>query len=168
MPIRVPSTVTEANIRAYLSRHTRKEKSAPGESSTAVEGFPCTMPVFLLLPYPPLNNRYYRHVGPRVLLSAEGRRYKALVAQVVQAEWPRDVQRPFNTLLVCSVTIHVPSLRHKPDADAVLKGPLDAMAYAGVYLNDKQIKDLHVYSREPRIPDGCLEVTLEPYRGDGK
>ena len=137
----------------------------PGRVTKGTEsgGFPCEEPVFLLLPYPPLNNRYYRHVGHRVLLSAEGRTYRQLVAAIVQAEWPRHVRRPFTTLLVGTFTLHVPGLRHRPDGDAILKAPMDALEHAGVYLNDNQLHDIHVYKREPRPPLGCLEVLLEPY-----
>ena len=51
----------------------------------------CRAPdVRLELPFPPSVNRYWRHVGMgggvRVLLSREGRRYKAAVWAIVRAQ----------------------------------------------------------------------------------
>ena len=39
--------------------------------------------VNLTLPYPPSINTYWRHVGPRVLISANGRRYRRAVGDAV-------------------------------------------------------------------------------------
>ena len=36
------------------------------------------------LPWPPSVNHYYRHVGPRVLISRDGRKYREVVAGIVR------------------------------------------------------------------------------------
>nr|DAH86622.1 MAG TPA: endodeoxyribonuclease RUS [Caudoviricetes sp.] len=42
------------------------------------------------LPWPPSVNHYYRHVGPRVLISRDGRKYREIVAGIVsQLEIPQ-------------------------------------------------------------------------------
>ena len=40
--------------------------------------------VSLTLPWPPSVNHYYRHVGPRVLISKDGRRYREAVAAIAR------------------------------------------------------------------------------------
>jgi crossover junction endodeoxyribonuclease RusA len=35
--------------------------------------------VTIKLPWPPSDNHYYRHVGPKVLISRDGRAYRARV-----------------------------------------------------------------------------------------
>jgi len=154
---------TDADVRRAIGT-----AKTPRMVATVHPGFPCEEPVVLVLPYPPLNNVYYRHVGHRVLLSQEGRRYRQLVAQIVQAEWPRHVRRPFNTFLDVTMILHPPSNRHNPDADAFEKAPMDALQHAGVYLNDKLVKDIHGLKRHPRPPFGCLEVWLHPWKDDGR
>jgi len=46
----------------------------------------------LVLPWPPSANRYWRHVGPRVLISREGRIYRRNVANCVAGQGLQDVQ----------------------------------------------------------------------------
>ncbi len=157
---------TEADVKRLLGKTARPHarRAPPVEPA----GFPCTEPVYLRLPYPPLNNVYYRHVGHRVLLSAAGRTYRKLVSDLVRLDWPAHVRRPLDTPLVATFTLHVPSLRHRPDTDSALKGPMDAMQEAGVYCNDRQIVTIHITRADPWPPDGCLEVLLEPYSLKGK
>lgn len=151
---------TEAIARRFLA-HT---KPSQRRVNLQQEGFPCVAPISLELPYPPLNNTYYRHFHGKTLLSREGRAYREVIAQLIMASWPSGILRPFNNLLVVSITVHPPSRRHRPDSDAVLKAPFDAMEYAGVYLNDALIQDHHVYKRAPRPHLGCLYITIEPYK----
>jgi len=129
----------------------------------AASGFPCEEEVFFVLPYPPLNNVYYRYVQGKVLISRAGRQYRTQVAGIIQAEWPRHIRRPFNTFLDVTLLLHPPSRRHNPDADAFAKAPMDALQHAGVYLNDKLVTDLHCLRREPRPVFGCLEVWIKPW-----
>jgi crossover junction endodeoxyribonuclease RusA len=93
----------------------------------------------LVLPYPPSVNHYWRHVGPRVLLSRQGRVYRdAVTLAVYQQGAPRLTGRLSLTLLV-----RCPDRRAR-DLDNMLKATLDALAYAGVYASDSQIDRLHV------------------------
>ncbi len=43
----------------------------------------------LTLPYPPTINTYWRHVGPRVLISREGRTFRANVCALLAGGGPR-------------------------------------------------------------------------------
>lgn len=149
---------TDADAKRFLALPAPRHR----KPAAHVGGFPCTAPVVLVLPYPPLNNRYYRHVGSQVLLSRAGRQYRAAVAQVVQATWPRDVARPFHSRLTCTLVASAP-YHNRYDLDGIPKGVLDALQYAGVYLNDAQIDRL-VLERGPwSRTEGTLSVTLEPY-----
>jgi crossover junction endodeoxyribonuclease RusA len=151
--------VTEAEMRRILAQPVapkrRKAVAVP-----PVAGYPCRSSVFLVLPYPPLNNRYYRHVGGRAILSAAARAYRSEVVVLVAQQLSREVQRPFNNRLWCDIWVHAPDLR-RYDIDAPIKALLDAMQFAGIYLNDWQIDDLHIW-RDRVAKGGCVEVHLKP------
>ena len=156
----MPHRWSETDARRFL-----RESPAPRAPRIPKDvGVPCTEAVFLVLPYPPLNNRYYRHVGQRVLLSAEGRAYQRVVAQIILVEWPRSVPKPFNNALTLTLDLYPPSNRHHPDIDAPLKAPLDALERAGVYLNDNLVCRTITTKHPARPPGGCLEVLIEPYK----
>src|SRR5574344_730625 len=53
----------------------------PGEGSVE--------PVSFELPWPPSLNRYYRHVGPRVLISREGRQYRMKTVSRLGGAFPK-------------------------------------------------------------------------------
>ncbi|MDD5699469.1 MAG: RusA family crossover junction endodeoxyribonuclease [Victivallaceae bacterium] len=106
------------------------------------------------LPYPPSINHYYRHVGPRVLISREGRKYHERVTAVVRAgEW-RTLQCPVEL----TIELYPPDRRVR-DADNCIKPVQDALQNAGLFVNDSQVKDLHVYMREP-LAGGLCHVEI--------
>lgn len=67
----------------------------------------------LELPYPPSLNRYYRAVGGRVLISADGRKYRTAVAAAVLLSSQR--RAPDGPL--CVEMDLFPPDRRKRDAD---------------------------------------------------
>lgn len=103
----------------------------------------------LTLPYPPSANRYWRSVSNRVLISAEGRRYRAIVCNLV---------RPSSTLrgrLCVTIRAHQPDLRRR-DLDNLGQAILDSLEAAEVYNDDSQIDDLRfvragVDRKNPRV-----------------
>ncbi len=153
----MPARVTEAEMRRILAQP-QVPKKRQRRVQALVAGYPCTQSVFLILPYPPLNNHYFRHVGHRVLLSEDARKYRKVVAEFVQQTWQQDVQRPFNNRLWCEVTVHAPDKR-RFDLDNVWKGLLDSLQHAGVFLNDEQIDDLHIKRGLPQ-KGGSGNVTV--------
>ncbi|WP_447974101.1 RusA family crossover junction endodeoxyribonuclease [Nitrospira sp. Kam-Ns4a] len=119
----------------------------------------------LTLPVPPSINHQYATVNGRRVLSAQGRSYKALVAQEVLAALARSVHR--RTLLrrlgdadlALAIHFHFASPLRR-DVDGGLKIAQDALCEA-LGLNDNRIVEIHLYKhRDPARPR--IEVTLGP------
>lgn len=105
----------------------------------------------LTLPWPPSVNRYWRSVKGRVLISAEGRAYRDGTESIAI-----DRAKPFHDArLGVSIRAYSPDLR-KRDLDNMLKAPLDALTYAGMWDDDSQIDQLSIARagidrRNPRL-----------------
>jgi crossover junction endodeoxyribonuclease RusA len=97
-----------------------------------------------VLPYPPSINHYWRRVGPRTLISREGRRFRERVMAILAAI---RVQ-PIAGRLAVQVEIYPPDNRRR-DIDNVQKALLDAMQQGGAYRDDSQIVRLSIEKREP-------------------
>lgn len=95
----------------------------------------------IALPWPPSTNTYWRHPsrGPlagRHLISEQGRAYRAAVIGIA----PR-------LQLAGRLAVHItvtPPDRRRRDIDNLLKGLLDSLTHAGVWLDDEQIDDLRI------------------------
>ena len=109
----------------------------------------------LMLPYPPSNNRYYRHNRGRIHIGQEGLDYRvAVLEQRPRTGWPMDG--------ALRMEIHVyPKRAVSQDLDNVPKCVCDALQHAGIYRNDNQIADLRIV-RQPKAPKAYLLVTVEP------
>ena len=106
------------------------------------------------LGYPPSVNRYYRHVGPRVLISREGRRYRMMAVSRLGGIRPIEGD--------IALTIHLyPPDRRRRDIDNILKCLLDSLVNAGVMEDDSLVKRLHMEMLEP-IPEGLVHVHIAP------
>ena len=108
----------------------------------------------LELPWPPSVNTYWRHVGHQVKLSAKGREYKHTVASLV-----RQRGLPLTGRLAVDIELQAPT-RAKRDVDNFAKGILDALQYAGVFLDDEQVDHL-VIRRGPVISGGLAIVKVD-------
>ncbi len=107
------------------------------------------------LPWPPSVNRYWRSVGGRVLISADGRAYRDTVRALVLAD------RVTHGAARVRVTIEAsPPDRRRRDLDNLLKAPLDALTHAGLWCDDEQIDALTI-TREPVQPGGRIIITVE-------
>ena len=107
------------------------------------------------LPYPPSINHYYRRVGPRTLISREGRRYRGEVASALAHLGLEPMDGPLE------VRIDVfPPDRRRRDLDNVQKALIDAMEHAGVYHDDSQIKRLVAEMHEP-VREGSVVVAVQ-------
>lgn len=94
----------------------------------------------LTLPFPPSTNRIWRHVGPRVLLSREGRQYRVDVAVVVaQAR----VQGFGRRKVRVTVDASMPDNRRR-DIDNLWKAAGDSLQAARVFDDDSQIVELTI------------------------
>ena len=107
----------------------------------------------LTLPWPPSTNAYYRNIAGKTLISAKGREYRAAVADQVLIQ--RGAKR-FAGRLSVVIVAHVPDRRRR-DLDNMLKGTLDSLTHAGVWLDDSQIDSLTI-ARGP--VGGLLKVSV--------
>lgn len=106
------------------------------------------------LPWPPSINHYWRHVGYRILISREGRRFRDRVVAILAANRCVPLRGP----LAMELAVYPPDHRRR-DIDNLFKSILDALQHGGAYLDDSQIIDLHARKCTPR-PPGIVRVTL--------
>ena len=116
------------------------------------------MQVTLALPWPPSVNHYYRHVGPRVLISKDGRRYREAVAAVARRAGSPTFAEPVEVAL----DLYPPDNRRR-DADNSLKSTLDALTCAGVYEDDSLIRKLTATMMRPEPPDGLATIRISEH-----
>lgn len=113
--------------------------------------------VTIELPYPPSMNHYWRHVGPRTLISRGGREFR----QAVQTLLQRAGVRPLAGPLVVYLFLHPPDRRRR-DIDNAQKPLLDALEHGGAYFNDHQVAKLVTERCEP-VAGGKTVVQIEPF-----
>lgn len=109
----------------------------------------------LELPYPPSINHYWRRVGPRTLISREGRRFRQRVMAILAALGIR----PVHGRLAVHIDVFPPDGRRR-DIDNCLKSLLDALQHGGAYADDSQITVLCATKHAP-VRDGRVVVTIE-------
>lgn len=107
------------------------------------------------LPYPPSINHYWRRVGPKTLISREGRGFRARVVAILAA---MDL-KPLTGELVVEVDVSPPDQRRR-DIDNVQKALLDALQHGGAYTDDSQIVRLVITRCEP-VEGGKTVVRIQ-------
>jgi crossover junction endodeoxyribonuclease RusA len=90
-----------------------------------------------------------------MLISAQGRKYREAIIQQVWLEG--KIKRITGDLMV-TIEAFRPDERRR-DLDNLLKSTLDALAHAGLYEDDSQIKDLRIYWAAEK--GGKLNITIE-------
>lgn len=109
----------------------------------------------ITLPWPPSVNRYYRNVSGVTKISAEGRAYRtAVVNLLAESRTP-----PMAGTVAVDIEAFMPDRRRR-DLDNLLKGLLDALTHAGLWLDDSQVADLRI-RRAPTI-GGMVKVEVTP------
>jgi crossover junction endodeoxyribonuclease RusA len=112
----------------------------------------------LLLPWPPSVNHYWGTNGKYRYITDRGKQYRE---DVLSAAYQAYCGKPAIIRCAVKVTIEAnPPDRRARDLDNLLKAPLDALAKAGVIIDDKQVDDLRIY-RGPLVQQGRLMVTVE-------
>lgn len=114
------------------------------------------MKVLLDLPNPPGVNTYYRMVHGRMLLSAKGRDFKVVVANLVSEQC--DIKFGAAKLKM-KVQFH-PATRGRVDLDGKLKSLCDALQGCNLFDDDANIDDLHIVRMAP-VKGGRVTVILE-------
>ena len=113
--------------------------------------------MILSLPYPPSNNRYYRHNRGRIHVSPEGLAYRLRVLEKrPRMGWPMDGPLRMEIIVF-------PNRSVSQDLDNIPKCICDALQYAGIYRDDNQIEDLSV-RRMPKDAKARVVVTIEPVK----
>ena len=110
----------------------------------------------MTLPYPPSVNHYWRRVGPRTLISREGRTFRQNVCALLGRGGQR---RPPNGGRIAVALDAFPPDHRRRDLDNIQKPVLDALEHAGVYVDDSQI-DLLITRRQEAVLGGKLMVTV--------
>jgi len=116
----------------------------------------------LTLPYPPSVNHYYRRVGPRTLISREGREYRRTICGLLAPGGGSGVRKPPLGGRIALAMDAFPPDRRRRDLDNLNKAVLDALEHAGVYADDSQIDLLLTRRREP-VRGGGLTVRVEEF-----
>ena len=116
------------------------------------------MNLSLSLPWPPSLNHYYRHVGPRVLISHDGRQYREKVAAIAR----RANHGTFTCPVQVELDLYPPDNRRR-DIDNSQKSLLDALTCAGVYEDDSLIHKITVTKRDPMPPNGMAFIRISEY-----
>ena len=108
----------------------------------------------LELPFPPSVNHYYRRVGPRTLISREGRRFRERVCSLLAASGIRPMTGPLRV----EIEVYPPDRRRR-DIDNVQKALLDALEHGHAFRDDSQIVELKI-ERRGWTPDGRTLVRI--------
>ena len=111
------------------------------------------------LPYPPSLNRLYRHVGKRVIISAEGRRYASAVNDAVRAALAAGQIVP--PAPHAATLLATPPDRRRRDLDNLPKRLLD-LTYKAMSSDEKKYDDSQVVRLviEWRLNSGAPGVTV--------
>jgi crossover junction endodeoxyribonuclease RusA len=117
--------------------------------------------ISLLMPWPPSLNRYYRTVQGRILVSKDGRDYRAQAVGAVREQI--GCHKAIDGRVSVDIFAAPPDKRRR-DLDNLLKGMLDALTHAGVWLDDSQVDRLMI-ERVPPTKGGWVEVVIKPYQG---
>lgn len=109
----------------------------------------------ITLPWPPSNNRYYRHNRGRTHISTEGQAYRDRVAQIIKDEMlDIGITAPVKIRIEC----HMPDRRRR-DLDNLQKAAFDALTKSGFWQDDQQVDDYRV-KRMPIVKGGKLHLTI--------
>lgn len=108
-----------------------------------------------ILPYPPSNNRYYRHAKGIHYISNEGRAYRAVVANIIHC---LDLDISLESKLSVTVYVAPPDNRIR-DLDNIPKCLFDSLTYAGFWKDDGQIDSIKIV-RCRKVKDGRLFIKI--------
>ena len=97
----------------------------------------------LILPLPPSVNSYWGFAGSRRFLTLAAREFKKEVAHIASQQHINFGDKR----LSLTVTLHFKD-RRKSDIDNRIKSLLDALVQAGLFDDDSQVDELHVYRGE--------------------
>lgn len=121
------------------------------------------MNVTLVLPWPPSVNHYYRHVGPRVLISKDGRKYRETVAEIARRAGNICLEGP----IALTGVFHPPDRRRRDLDNVGGKALIDALQCAGLFNDDCQIRRISLEMLEP-VENRLCVIELENIENEQK
>ena len=115
-----------------------------------------TEDIVLYVPFPPTINSYYKmtQAGQRYL-DKSVRAFRETVAESINEQCPGLC---LDCGLFMEVYLFMPD-RRKRDVDNYMKGLLDALTEAGLWEDDSQVHQLHIYRGEV-IKGGLVRIEL--------
>jgi len=147
-------------VKGFKARH--KRTSAVGGqhhvSGSADPKLPAGVVRSLDLPWGPSVNHYWErsHDGGMHIGKA-GKRYIARIADLVMVNrWAGLIG---DALCEVALVLYPPDTRHAYDADNYCKAILDSLTKSGVWIDDDQVKRLHIVMGEP-IKNGAVEIAV--------
>ncbi|HFJ7200661.1 TPA: RusA family crossover junction endodeoxyribonuclease [Escherichia coli] len=112
------------------------------------------------LPYPPSNNRFYRHAHGINYLSKEGRQYKEACKEII-----KGLKLDISLQCRLSITVYIaPPDNRRRDIDNVCKALFDGITYSGFWADDSQV-DAMKFVRCRKVKGGRLFIKVRE-RGD--
>jgi len=113
-------------------------------------------PIHLSLPYPPSVNHYWVWTGRGWTIGKKGRTFINDVKWLTAGK-PKGI----TDRLIASAYVYPPDNRRR-DLDNINKAIWDSLEKAGIYENDSQIDELHMY-RMPVCKPGKVEIVLNEF-----
>ena len=109
----------------------------------------------ITLPWPSINNRYYRIIAGARTSVQKGRHTAITLPESSKTQcWISGLVTPVKICIEC----HMPERRRR-DLDNLQKAAFDALTKAGFWLDDAQVVDYRVVNM-PVTKDGKLELTI--------
>lgn len=115
----------------------------------------------IILPWPPSNNRYYRHNRGRTHISAEGKDYREKVTKIIKDSM---LDIGLATPVIIRIECFMPDRRRR-DLDNLQKASFDALTKSGFWLDDHQVNYYSV-RKMPVVKGGRLELTITEVEDD--
>lgn len=113
------------------------------------------MEVDITLEWPPSVNKVWQYGGGTVRSPKAVRDYYMLSTLLNK----RNIKKAMTGRVCVQVLVYPPDKRQR-DLDNLLKVPMDAMQKIGVYNNDSQIDELHVYRKEISKTNARLVINV--------